>query len=160
MKQEKRQKGQTPRREEAAKQHGGSLERLKRTRLGRRVRFARFPSSLGKPPPALLSAAAILFSVFLLAGGLFIQLEHTGLALTSSVAYPSLYGQTTAEGYIVGLLYILGIVGLLLCFLSTRYAYRPRYAHISLAGGLILLLISFYVSWDIMSAKMSGQTWP
>lgn len=109
--------------------------------------------------------ASILLSVFLLAGGVFVQLEKTILAWAPSagqvsVAYPSLYSQTTAESYLVGSLYLLGIIGLFLCFLSTRYVYKPRYAQIGLLGGLALVLISFYVSWDIMSAKLSGQTWP
>jgi len=164
--QQKKQKGPIPRREESRKNAGGGLERLKRTRLGRRLRFARLRSSpLGRPSPLILSVASILFSVFLLAGGIFVQLEDTGLAWTPSasevsVAWPSLYSQTTAEAYLVGSLYLLAIAGLFLCFLSAKYAYRPRYAHIGLLSGLVLLLISFYLSWDIMSAKMSGQTWP
>lgn len=142
------------------------MGRLKRTRIGRRVRFARFPSfPIGRPSPLILTLASILVSIFLLAGGVFMQLETTPLAWAPSsgqvsVAYPSLYSQTTAESYVVGALYLFGITGLLLCYLSARYIYKPRYAQIALVGGVALVLICFYVSWDIMSAKLSGNTWP
>lgn len=142
------------------------MGRLKRTRIGRKVRFARLPSfHIERPSPIIYGLVSIVITVFLLAGGVFVQLEKTLLAWAPSggqvsVAYPSLYSQTTAESYLVGSLYILGIAGLFMCFLGAKYMYKPRYSQISLLCGITLLLISFYISWDIMSAKMAGQTWP
>jgi len=144
----------------------GFTDRLKRTRLGRKIRFARLPSPrFPKPPAAIVGMLLILLSIYILGGGVYIQLEKTMLALIMSqdvvsIAYPRFDHQTSGEAYVVASLYIIGILGLFLSFLSTRYIYKPRYAHITLFIGLTLLVISFYVTWDILQAKAYGQKWP
>ncbi len=71
--------------------------------------------------------------------------------------YPNdVNNQTPQEGIFVGLVYGLGIVGLYLLFMSTRYAYRPKRASGFLAFGMILAVI-FIISLYFVIYDKIGQ---
>jgi hypothetical protein len=142
------------------------FERLKRTRLGRKIRFMRKPK-IGIPSfsSTLVTIILIAISIFIMSGGVYIQIEKTGLALqtkkgTISVVYPSTSVQTSGEAYLVASLLCLGIGGLLACLLSLRYAFRAKYGKIALFLGMGLVLLSFYILWEMTQAKLNREVWP
>lgn len=144
----------------------GFYDRLRRTRLGRKIRFMRRPRiRFPRVPSALAVAALIAFSVFVMSGGVYVQIEKSGLALQIgerriSVIYPGLSAQTSGEAYLVASLLTLGMGGFLVCLLGVRYAYRARYARIVLFIGLSLIVVSFYLLWEIAQAKWKREPWP
>jgi predicted neutral ceramidase superfamily lipid hydrolase len=124
-------------------------------------RFAKWLTSLGyasrkayrklttaKPSIFVVAAIIVAFSIFLLGGGIFSILEKPLLAVPFGTSvlfyYPyDLNQQTILESLSVMLLYSLGAVGLLLMYLSTKYAYKPRQAMMLLLVGAIFLLIAY-----------------
>jgi hypothetical protein len=101
-----------------------------------------------KPSTILLAALAIGASVFLLGGGIYDILEQPIVAFVSGGRiipyYPqALNEQLLAESIASMVLYSLGIVGLILVYQSTRYAYNPRQAYTTLLIGLSLLLVGW-----------------
>ena len=67
--------------------------------------------------------------------------------------YPGLGGQFLNESLIFMLFLIMGMIGGLLAFRSTRYTYRPREAKMFLLIGLALLVVSFIGTEMILSLK-------
>ncbi len=101
-----------------------------------------------KPSTALLAALAIAASIFLLGGGIYNIIEQPIVAFISGGRiipyYPqALNEQLLGESIASMILYSLGIVGLILIYQSTKYAYSPRDAYTTLLIGLLLLLIGW-----------------
>lgn len=144
----------------------GFYERLKRTRLGRKIRFMRKPKiRIPGFSSTIVTFALLAIAIFVMSGGVYVQIENPGLALqtkqgTISVVYPSTSVQTSGEAYLVASLLCLGIGGLLACLLSLRYAFRAKYGRVALFLGLGLFLLSFYLLWDMTQAKLNREIWP
>jgi hypothetical protein len=101
-----------------------------------------------KPSTILLAVLAVAASVFLLGGGIYDILEQPVIAFVSGERvipyYPqALNEQLLGESIASMVLYSLGVMGLLLIYQSTKYAYSPREAYTTLLIGLILLLIGW-----------------
>jgi len=103
-----------------------------------------------KPSTTLLAALAISASVFLLGGGIYDILEQPVVAFFSGGRiipyYPqALNEQLLGESIASMILYAIGILGLILMYQSTKYAYSPREAFTTLLLGLLLLLIGWAI---------------
>ncbi len=104
------------------------------------------------------------FTIFILAGGLFVLVGAntgaSGLLNRQSgltFVYPGdVNNQTPQEGIFATLVYSLGIVGLYMMFMSTRYAYRPKRAYGFLAFGMILATV-FIISLYFVIYDKIGQ---
>ncbi len=101
-----------------------------------------------KPSTLLLASIAIGASVFLLGGGIYDIIEQPVVAFVSGGRIIPYYPQALNEqllGESIGamVLYSLGIIGILLVYQSTKYAYNPREAFTTLLVGLLLLLIGW-----------------
>jgi hypothetical protein len=102
-----------------------------------------------KPSLFLIGIVAIAVSIFFLGGGLYNLLEKPLVAAFYSSGgiiwrYP--YGiseQFVAESLFVMIIYALAVVGLLLTYESTKYAYRPRQAFMLLLIGCTLIFIAY-----------------
>ncbi|MCW4016680.1 MAG: hypothetical protein NWF06_09950 [Candidatus Bathyarchaeota archaeon] len=102
-----------------------------------------------KPSLTIVALAAVGVSLFLLAGGIYDIMTQPIAAYVTSAGeivafYP--YGiteQLLLESVIVMLFYALGVVGFLIAYRSTKYAYTPSQAYRFLLIGAVLLLISY-----------------
>lgn len=101
-----------------------------------------------KPSTFLLAAITIGAAVFLLGGGIYDIVEQPIVAFVSGGRvipfYPqALNEQLLGESIASMVLYSLGIVGLILVYQSTKYAYSPREAFTTLLIGLLLLVVAW-----------------
>ncbi len=113
-----------------------SLWKLKRSlnNLAFRMSFIRLAPGSSRPLLPIAEFLIVGFTVFVLAGGLFV-LTQGGQGLLNvqsgySFVYPGdINNQTTQEAVFTTLIYAMGILGLYMMFMSTRYAYRPKRAY-------------------------------
>jgi hypothetical protein len=108
-----------------------------------------------RPSPWTIAFVVLAIAIFLLGGGIYDLLEQSSIpiAIFSSSGgagsfiflypYPSLNDQFIAESILIMMLYSMGIIGLLVTYQSTKYAYKPRQAYIMLLGGLFFMLIAY-----------------
>jgi len=128
--------------------------------LGYRFRGAGVPRARAmRPSTSLLVAAMIVFSVFILAGGIFDILEKPLALMPKGSGWTFLYSgsihiQTLNESILAGLLYFLGVLGLYLLLRSTRMVYNPRQAYLMLILGLMVTLIAVYYCTSFLSSKI------
>jgi hypothetical protein len=107
----------------------------------------------------LLATIAIAASVFLLGGGIYDLLERPIIAFVSGgrpiIYYPqALNEQLLGESIAAMILYSLGILGLILVYQSTKYAYNPREAFTMLLIGLLL----FSIGWALVEFYLFPST--
>lgn len=103
-----------------------------------------------KPSTILLASIAIAASIFLLGGGIYDIIEQPVIAFVSGGRiipyYPqALNEQLLGESVASMILYSFGIIGLILMYQSTKYAYSPREAFTMLIIGLILLMVGWII---------------
>jgi len=102
-----------------------------------------------KPSIFITAVIVVAASIFLLGGGIYDILEKPlGVIIASGgriiVFYPySLNDQFLMESIVVMTTYTIGIVGFLLTYESTKYAYRPRQAFILLLMGCVLVITAY-----------------
>lgn len=103
--------------------------------------------STAKPSALVLSVVAVAIAVFLFGGGLYDiimkplpSVYYGGRFL---FLYPQLSEQFIADSMIAMILYSLGIIGLIVMYQSTKYAYKPRQAYMMFLVGAVLLLIAY-----------------
>ena len=101
-----------------------------------------------KPSLLLIAVITIALSIFLLGGGVYDILEKPYALLPSArgflVYYPyTLNEQWLNESITVMVLYLIGVIGFLLMYQSTQYAYRPRQAFILLLIGGALVALAY-----------------
>jgi predicted neutral ceramidase superfamily lipid hydrolase len=118
-----------------------------------------------KPSPLFIAFIAIALSIFLLGGGVYDILEKP-LALLPGltgryiffVPY-ALHEQTLNQSLIAILLYALGVLGFLLIYQSTKYAFKPRQASTFLLIGAVLTVLAYfcceYIIWLIFNVPLS-----
>lgn len=116
--------------------------------------------STAKPSTLILSAIAIAFAVFLFGGGLYTiimkplpSVYYGGRFL---FLYPQLSEQFITDSVIAMILYSLGIVGLILTYQSTKYAYKPRQAYMMFVVGIVLLFIAYILIETTINIKLGG----
>lgn len=103
-----------------------------------------------KPSTYLLAGIVIGASIFLLGGGVYDILEQPIIAFVYNSRiipyYPqSLNDQLLGESIASMVLYSIGIIGLVLMYKSTKYAYSPREAFTWLMIGGILFLVGWAI---------------
>ena len=116
--------------------------------------------STAKPSTLILSAIAIAIAVFLFGGGLYTiimkplpSVYYGGRFL---FLYPQLSEQFVTDSVIAMILYSLGIVGLILTYQSTKYAYKPRQAYMMFVVGIALLFIAYILLETTINIKLGG----
>jgi membrane-bound ClpP family serine protease len=97
--------------------------------------------------------------VFLFGGGLYtIILQPLPSAYVSGrfyFLYPDLSSQFISDTVIAAMLYVIGFIGILAIYQSTKYAYKPRQAYMMLVIGLALLLMAYIFLEDSILIKLS-----
>jgi len=109
------------------------------------------------PIAMILTIIGVGYSVFLFSGGLYMLITHPAPAyLGQSVIYflyPSISGQFVSDTVVAGILYTLGLVGLLAIYQSSKDAYKPRQAYMLLIVGVTFLLLSYLFLEGCISFK-------
>jgi hypothetical protein len=123
-------------------------------RLYRRISTAR-PSTL------ITSAIAIAISVFLFGGGLYDIIVRPLPSYYSTSGgflflYPRLSDQFITDSMIAMILYSIGIIGLVVMYLSTKYAYKPRQAYMMFLVGVFLLFSAYILLEAAIHVKLTG----
>lgn len=101
--------------------------------------------------PSLMVIALVLIgaSIFLLGGGIYDLLEKPLIAVFQSGGtfisfFPfDLNAQLLIESISTMTFYTIGVLGFLLAYQSTKYAYKPRQAFIFLVMGCVLIIIAY-----------------
>jgi hypothetical protein len=140
------------------------LFKLKRSlnNLAFRMSFIKLAPGTSRPLLPVASFLFLGFTIFVLAGGLFILVgAGTSVSLLNiqqglGFVYPhDINNQTPAEGVFVGLLYALGVVGLYMMFMSTRSAYRPKRAYGYLGFGMLLSFVFMATAYFVLYQKLA-----
>lgn len=139
-------------------------DRLRRTRgyrLLSSMRPHRFPSFV--PSSSLIIGVLLAFSIFVLGGGIYNIMEHPlaitpgpGRSWTFYVPY-DINRQTLNESLLGMLLFLMGMTGYFVYYLSTRYVYSPRKAWIFALIGISVLVIAFVGSQHSLNLKVPGS---
>jgi hypothetical protein len=129
------------------------------TSLGFTLRRTYAKISTAKPSIFVVAAVITGFSLFLLAGGVYDILEQPLAAIPFGRSvlffYPyTLQAQAVIESIGVMIAYALGVVGILLMYQSTKYAYKPRQAFMMLLSGVILILIAYFYVENLVFSKL------
>ncbi len=102
------------------------------------------------PSTWVITAIFIGYAVFLLGGGLFTITAQNILPswFNSQTGqfyflYPDISNQFISDTVISVMLYLMGFIGLLAIYQSTKSAYKPRQAYMLLIIGVSLLLLSY-----------------
>jgi hypothetical protein len=97
--------------------------------------------------------------VFLFAGGLYtIIIQPLPSAYVSGrfyFLYPDIGSQFISDTVIAAMLYVIGFIGILAIYQSTKYAYKPRQAYMMLVIGLALLVMAYIFLEDSILIKLS-----
>jgi hypothetical protein len=103
--------------------------------------------STTKPSTFILSIIAIAIAIFLFGGGLYDLTVKPYPAVYSSGRFilvdPRLSEQFITDSIVAIILYSFGVVGLLVMYQSTKYAYKPRQAYMMFIVGAVLLLLAY-----------------
>ena len=143
---------------------GNGLWKLKRSlnNLAFKMSFIKLAPGSSRPLLPIASMATLAFTIFVLAGGLFVLVgagQGAGGLLNRpsglQFVYPNdVNNQTPQEGVLAFLLYGLGILGLYMMFVSTRNAYRPNRAYGLLAFGVIMTFIFMATAYFVLTDKI------
>ena len=116
--------------------------------------------STAKPSTLIVSTLAIAFAVFLFGGGLYDLVVKPQPAVYYKgqfiFLYPQLSEQFISDSIVATILYSFGIIGLIVMYQSTRYAYKPRQAYMMFIVGIILLLIAYIFLEATIRLKVGG----
>jgi len=103
--------------------------------------------TMAKPSTFILSAIAIGIAIFLFGGGLYNLIVKPYAAIYYGGRFvlvdPRLSEQFIADSLVATTLYTFGIIGLLVIYQSTKYAYKPRQAYMMLLVGAVLLMLAY-----------------
>ena len=102
----------------------------------------------------------IAFSTFLFGGGLLTIINQPPIAVYSGTKfyflYPALDGQFVMDTVFSAMLYIVGLVGLLLIYRSTKNAFKPRQAYMGMIIGVTLVLLAYLFLEGSIFTKLQG----
>ena len=102
-----------------------------------------------RPSLLIVSASVVAFSLFLFGGGIYDLLIQPLVAIVGSTGriisfYPfGITDQLLLESVIIMIFYSMGVIGFLIAYRSTKYAYSPRQAYRLLLVGIALFLIAY-----------------
>jgi hypothetical protein len=116
-----------------------------------------------KPSSATFIIVVIAFTTFLLGGGIFQIIAQTPIAFyagnrwwwvyTYELGGSGLDGQLGMDVVISALLYTFGLIGLLLMYRSTKNAYKPRQAYMTLIVGATLVAFAYIFLETVVRVK-------
>jgi hypothetical protein len=113
-----------------------------------------------KPSSVLITIVAVGVAVFLFAGGVYDIINQPLPAVYYNsrfyFLYPSLSEQFVFDTVVSGILYVLGFVGLLAIYQSSKHAYNQRQAYMTMIIGATLLLIAYLFIEYFVRLKISG----
>jgi hypothetical protein len=113
-----------------------------------------------KPSALILSVVAMAFAVFLFGGGLYDIIMKPLPAVYYGgrfvFLYPQLSEQFMADSLVSMTLYGMGVLGLVVTYQSTKYAYKPRQAYMMFMVGLVLLFLAYILLEDTINIKIGG----
>ena len=122
-------------------------------------RWFRRISSL-KPSDLTFTLIVIAFAVFLFGGGLLTIVERPEIAVYTGrqflFLYPALDGQFVMDTFLSGLLYGMGVAGLLLIYRSTKSAFKPRQAYMAMIIGVSFVLLAYIFLEGSILTKLQG----
>jgi len=137
------------------------------SKIGRRLESAGFSMrktyrkiSSAKPSVLLVATVVTAFSIFLLGGGIYDILEQPLVALPVGSRILFFYPGTVQEQFLLDSFYVMisyffGVLGLMLLYQSTRYAFKPRQAFMLLIVGALFILIAYLSVENLIWAKLS-----
>ncbi|MEM2099210.1 MAG: hypothetical protein QXU99_05665 [Candidatus Bathyarchaeia archaeon] len=102
-----------------------------------------------QPSTFALSLIVIGTAIFLFGGGLYTLANYATIQPSAYYQgrflflYPDLGNQFISDTLISVALYIMGFIGILAIYQSTKYAYKPRQAYMLLIIGASLLLLAY-----------------
>jgi hypothetical protein len=137
-------------------------EKVKKQASGLSFSFSRWFSRIStmKPSSVLVTIAVLGVAIFLFAGGLYDIINQPLPAVYYNsrfyFLYPSLSEQFIFDTVVSGILYVLGFVGLLAIYQSSRHAYNQRQAYMTMIIGASLLLIAYLFIEYFIQVKISG----
>jgi len=117
--------------------------------------------STTKPSTLIIAVIVMGFAVFLFGGGIYnivmrpLPSYYGGSGVGFIFLYPRLSEQFIYDSLIAISLYSLGIIGLIVMYQSTQYAYKPRQAYMMFLAGVILLLIAYIFLEVTIRLKLS-----
>jgi hypothetical protein len=115
--------------------------------------------STAKPSAFVISIIVIASALFLFGGGLYTMIEKPLPSAYVSgrfyFLYPDLSYQFISDTVIAVLLYVIGFIGILAIYQSTKYAYKPRQAYMMLVIGVALLFLAYIFLEDSILIKQS-----
>jgi hypothetical protein len=122
--------------------------------------------SASKPSSSTFIVIVLAFTIFLLGGGIFQILAQTPIAFYAGQRFFFIYtyelggsgldGQLGMDTVISAMLYTFGLIGLLLMYRSTKNAYKPRLAYITLILGVTLILFAYLFLETVIRIKTGG----
>ena len=111
-----------------------------------------------KPSSFTITIIVIAYAIFLFGGGLFtivLPIFPPYINNNFLFIYPELASQFISDTIIAATLYVMGFVGLLALYQSTKYAYKPRQAYMTAIIGVSLLLLAYIFLESILVIKTS-----
>ena len=116
--------------------------------------------STTKPSSLLITIVVMGTALFLLGGGLYDIINQPLPAVYYNsrfyFLYPSVSEQFIFDTVVSVMLYLVGFVGLLTLYQSSRHAYNPRQAYMTLIIGATLLLIAYLFLEYFIHLKVIG----
>jgi len=116
-----------------------------------------------KPSVFVIAATIAGLSIFFLGGGVYDILEKPLIAIPLGTQilffYPgTINEQTILDSAFAMVTYFFGLLGLLLMYQSTKYAYRPRQAYMLLLIGVAFLVIAYFSIENLIVQKLTTST--
>jgi len=111
-----------------------------------------------RPSASTITTIVIAYAIFLFGGGLFtiiVPIFPPYINNNFLFIYPELASQFISDTIIAATLYVMGFVGLLALYQSTKYAYKPRQAYMTAIAGVALLLMAYIFLEGILAIKIS-----
>lgn len=140
---------------------GMRMYRLKRSlnNLAFRMSIVKLAPGSSRPLLPIAMIFIVGFTTFVTAGGLFILVQpNTPLVNRPggfSFVYPGdIHNQTTQEFVFAMVIFGLGLFGLYLMHLSTRYAYRPARAYSMLLVSMVLIVLFIGLGYLVLYDKI------
>jgi hypothetical protein len=116
--------------------------------------------STAKPSTFLVSLIVLGGAIFLFGGGLYdIIVQPLASFYTGNrfyFLYPDLSSQFLFDTVLSAILYVVGFVGLLSIYQSSKHAYNPRQAYMMMILGVTLLLMAYIFLEYFIHLKLVG----
>lgn len=113
-----------------------------------------------KPSTFIVSTVVIGAIVFLFAGGLYDIIVQPLVAYYNGqrfyFLYPDISSQFIFDTVVAAILYIVGFIGLMSIYQSSKHAYNSRQAYMTMIIGVTLLAIAYIFIEYFVHMKLAG----